>query len=234
MEHQEAQRTQAAERYLLGEFSADEREEFEEHYFSCPECAEEVRTGALLRANAAAVLLDEAQRSTEVRVRPQLGWLAWLGLRPAFSAAWAAACVLFAGGAIYQTAVVVPRLNVQLAEARAPQAFQDFVLHPLTRGEDTVVKVGAEGGYSVLKVHLSTDAGFARYRAEIRNESGAVLYPIDAATPAVPGDPLQFLVHSSSVPPGTYTLVVYGRRDPAEPGPGARLETYRFAVHQDK
>ncbi|HSB13907.1 MAG TPA: hypothetical protein VLE22_05575, partial [Bryobacteraceae bacterium] len=212
----------------------DEREEFEEHYFSCPECAEEVTTGALLRANTAAVLRDEAQRSTEVPVRSEPGWLAWLGLRPALSAAWAAACVLFAGVAVYQTAFVVPKLNVQLAAARAPQVFQDVVLRPLTRGEDTVVKAAAKGGYSVLKVHLSPDASFARYRAEILNESGEVLYPIDAAPPAVPGDPLQFLVHSSSVPPGTYTLVVFGRRDPAEPGPGSRLETYRFAVKQDK
>jgi hypothetical protein len=234
MEHQEAQRTQAAERYLLGEFSADEREEFEEHYFSCPECAEDVRTGALLRANTAAVLRDEAQISTEVRVRPQFGWLAWLGLRPAFSVAWAAACVLFAGVAVYQTAFVVPRLNVQLAAARAPQVFQDVVLRPLSRGADPVVNFARPAEYAAVKVPLPPQAEFVTYRAQILNESGILLHTVDAAPPAVPGDPLQFLVHSSSVPPGTYTLVVYGRRDPAEPAPGAKLETYRFAVQQDK
>lgn len=234
MEHQEAQRTQAAERYLLGEFSADEREEFEEHYFSCPECAEEVRTGALLRANTAAVLRDEAQRSTEVTVRPESGWLAWLRLRPALSAAWATACVLFASVAVYQTAFVVPRLNVQLAAARAPQVFQDVVLRPLSRGADPVVNFARPAEYAAVKVPLPPQAEFVTYRAQILNESGILLHTVDAAPPAVPGDPLQFLVHSSSVPPGTYTLVVFGRRDPAEPAPGARLETYRFAVQQDK
>lgn len=234
MEHQEAQRTQAAERYLLGELSAAERDEFEEHYFTCAECAEEVKAGAVFRANATAVLADEAQKSTEVHVRPAAGWLAWLRLRPAFSAAWGAACVLFAGVAVYQTAFVVPRLNVQLAEARAPQVFHDAVLRPLSRGENPVLRLARTGEYAALTVHLAPQGEFASFQAQILNETGAVLYSIDAAPPAVPGDPLQFLVHSSSVPPGTYTLVLFGRRDPAEPAPGARLETYRFVVQQQK
>jgi anti-sigma factor RsiW len=53
MEHDEAEKSQAVERYLLGELPVTEREAFEEHYFSCPECAEEVRAGLLLQANAA-------------------------------------------------------------------------------------------------------------------------------------------------------------------------------------
>ncbi len=35
-----------AERYLLGELSAEEREKFEEHYFSCQQCADSVMAGA--------------------------------------------------------------------------------------------------------------------------------------------------------------------------------------------
>ena len=36
---------QAAERYLLGELSPDEAEEFEHHFFTCTECAIAVENG---------------------------------------------------------------------------------------------------------------------------------------------------------------------------------------------
>src|ERR1700730_4400894 len=43
MDHETAIRVQAAERYLLDEFSPEERTEFEDHFFGCSECADEVR-----------------------------------------------------------------------------------------------------------------------------------------------------------------------------------------------
>ena len=55
MEHDWATRLVAAERYLLGELSDAERDQFEEHFFDCPACAEEVRAGAIFEANARAV-----------------------------------------------------------------------------------------------------------------------------------------------------------------------------------
>ncbi len=50
MEHKTAIKTLAAERYLLGEMPDEERDEFEAHYFTCTECAEEVRHAAALAA----------------------------------------------------------------------------------------------------------------------------------------------------------------------------------------
>jgi len=43
MDHDQAQATNAAERYLLGEMSEPERFDFESHYFECKECAGDVR-----------------------------------------------------------------------------------------------------------------------------------------------------------------------------------------------
>jgi anti-sigma factor RsiW len=48
MTHEQAVRTMAAERYLLGEMSELERYQFEAHYFECAECAEDVRLGAAI------------------------------------------------------------------------------------------------------------------------------------------------------------------------------------------
>ena len=39
MEHEQATATLAAERYILNELTAAEREAFEEHYFVCERCA---------------------------------------------------------------------------------------------------------------------------------------------------------------------------------------------------
>jgi Putative zinc-finger len=48
MEHQNAQETMAAERYLLNEMSEEENAAFEEHLFDCQECAADIRAGAAM------------------------------------------------------------------------------------------------------------------------------------------------------------------------------------------
>src|SRR6185437_12077604 len=42
MNHQQAIDSMAVERYVLGEMTATDRQAFEEHYFSCPECLEAI------------------------------------------------------------------------------------------------------------------------------------------------------------------------------------------------
>ena len=52
MDHEYAIEHHSIEQYLLGEMNGHDREAFEEHYFSCPECAEAVRTGVYFADNA--------------------------------------------------------------------------------------------------------------------------------------------------------------------------------------
>lgn len=42
MNHEEASSIYAAEAYMLGDLTAEEREAFEEHFFSCRICAQEL------------------------------------------------------------------------------------------------------------------------------------------------------------------------------------------------
>ncbi len=56
MDHNEALRLHAVEKYALGELPASLRNEFEEHYFECEECAEDVRAAAEFVDNVRAVL----------------------------------------------------------------------------------------------------------------------------------------------------------------------------------
>ena len=47
MNHSEAVEQMTSERYLLNELTPDARDAFEEHAFDCPECALDLRAGAL-------------------------------------------------------------------------------------------------------------------------------------------------------------------------------------------
>ena len=55
MDHAEAARKLAVEQYLLCELSGPEREEFEEHFFSCSECVKALEIGTEFMKNARAV-----------------------------------------------------------------------------------------------------------------------------------------------------------------------------------
>ena len=52
MDHQEAVALEATEQYLLGTLDEDQRDAFEEHFFGCLECAEDVRAGMAVVAVA--------------------------------------------------------------------------------------------------------------------------------------------------------------------------------------
>ncbi|HTM48767.1 MAG TPA: zf-HC2 domain-containing protein [Bryobacteraceae bacterium] len=60
MDHETAVRISAAERYHLGEMTGADRDAFEEHYFMCPECAEDVRALTVFAANAKTIFREES------------------------------------------------------------------------------------------------------------------------------------------------------------------------------
>src|SRR5260370_39875487 len=89
MDHDVVVRLKMTERYLLGELDTDARDEFEEHFFDCPDCALDVRAGALFVEQSKVVLAEKAEPVSAGQpvtaahpARP--GWFAWL--RPAFVA----------------------------------------------------------------------------------------------------------------------------------------------------
>lgn len=106
MDHQIALNTQAVERYSLGELTSPEREEFEEHFFTCSDCAAALREHEVFAANARAVFKEDqlAAAAPHPDSTPQpasKSWAerikSWFGMRtliPAF-AALALAFVLF-------------------------------------------------------------------------------------------------------------------------------------------
>src|SRR5258706_9539293 len=89
MDHDVVVRQKMTERYLLGELDPGVRDEFEGHFFDCPDCALDVRAGALFVEQSKVVLAEKAEPvsaglavTTQIPASP--GWFGWL--RPAFAA----------------------------------------------------------------------------------------------------------------------------------------------------
>jgi hypothetical protein len=64
VDHQSAVNQKLTERYVLGELEGLEAAEFEEHFFECPLCAEDIRAASRLTANLKAVLIEETSVQT--------------------------------------------------------------------------------------------------------------------------------------------------------------------------
>src|SRR5689334_5985411 len=127
MQHEEAVETLASERYLLGEMNDAERDSFEEHFFSCAVCAEDVRAGATLR---------DGVRVGLARVAPTRR-AAW---RPAVAIPWAAAATL---------ALVVGYQSMEKSPSgslsTAPLPLAPATLRASTRGQEVAVRPGPGG-----------------------------------------------------------------------------------------
>src|SRR5689334_23901114 len=72
MNHTEAIDKNAVERYLGGELSIVESDEFEAHFFECTVCAEELRTGAIFEENARAVFREDARSEAAGESQPKV------------------------------------------------------------------------------------------------------------------------------------------------------------------
>jgi hypothetical protein len=81
MDHNEAIRLMGAEQYLLRELSPELREQFEEHFFECSECANDVRAGAIFLEQSKAILASDAAsppRAVAPSEPAKQSWWAWL------------------------------------------------------------------------------------------------------------------------------------------------------------
>src|SRR5262249_11424648 len=128
MDHETSVRMKAPERYILGELTGADRDSFEEHFFECPECAEDVRALTVFRANARAIFQD----GDTTPVVPAGALLANRALW--FSAMLNGVLAIGLGIALFKGA---PEKRRELADARAPQFVQNIPVLEVARGADT-------------------------------------------------------------------------------------------------
>ncbi|HJQ40664.1 MAG TPA: hypothetical protein VKB93_26275 [Thermoanaerobaculia bacterium] len=188
MDHSEAQQNHAVERYLLNEMTGGERDGFEEHYFDCRLCAEDVTDGAKLVAAGRRVALI----SPNVVPMPRR-WTAWL------PTAAAAALVIVAVG------IGVPRRSSPSLELA-----QDYVVDfSVSRGPGSEpLTITPEN--PIVYVRIPEEPAFPSYKIQIRDSAGkevmAVSVDADRAKEQIP-------VLPRSLPTGGYVLAIEGVRD---------------------
>jgi|SRR5579883_3208886 len=226
MDHPEAIAMKAAERYVLGDLSVSEVEEFERHFFDCPQCSEELRLLSVLQENARAVFIEQSPGPRpEPVVQPvpapapapipvvekESWWKAWtrpLVLAPALAAI--AVAVLIG----YQTGS---------QKSGEPQAISSFPIYAASRGEETVVAPAANAQFYSLYMDRTWDRDFPSYTAALRAEgSDAVRFSMPVAGVA-PGQSIQVLLPIHTLEAGRYVLTISGND-------GTALARYPFTL----
>src|SRR5207245_9522305 len=124
MDHNEAIRLQAAVKYVLGELSPVQRDEYEEHYFDCAECAVDIKALATFADTTREVLRQEkASQLANDLVPARGGWLRWL--QPIVAVPAFALLLLMLG---YESFVSVPHWKTLAMQSAASRVLAMFSL----------------------------------------------------------------------------------------------------------
>jgi hypothetical protein len=221
----------AVDKYLLGELSTAQRDEFEEHFFGCPECAAELR----MTAEFLDIARKELKRGN-FRQAPsksfKWSWLELLArpavLTPAFG--------LLLGVIAYQNGVVLPRINGQVAQLRQPGVVTSIsLIAGNSRGAALPSVNGSANQPVLLSLDIPATRQYPTYACVLLDPSGAVVWRIPVSA-AQAQDTVSINIPAGTLHPGGYTLVVQGieGRDGGGGAQATDLARYRFSYqHPD-
>jgi hypothetical protein len=173
MDHDEAVRLQAAEKYLLGQLPKEQHAAYEEHYFDCSVCAEEIRATAAFMESARQVAGEHVSEVIDskrlVAAAKNGGWFAWL--KPAFAIPAMAALLLFIG---YQNGITIPRLK---DSSSAPIISSSFQILGSVRGGSESSEAGnrvpvKQGESFLLKFDFTPTGTSSEYSWRLLDASG--------------------------------------------------------------
>jgi len=223
MDHTEAVRIKATERYLLDELDVATREEFEEHLFDCQECALDLRAGAMFVEQSKVALTDApapARQAVGAPAKP--GWFAWL--RPAFAVPAFAVLIAVIG---YQNLVQVPHLTQAVNQ---PVALPYASMNISTRGTvPTQVTIKPEESFNLF-LSIPPDSTYSAYNLELHNPAGSLKWALKIPASS-PDDTRSIRVPGDGLGEGTYTLAVTGI---TTSGQNANLGNYPIDVKIQK
>ncbi len=201
MDHNEAVSIEACEKYLLGELSGDLRDAFEEHYFSCADCASQLQAAASFVAASRRVFSETpGPVARPDYVRPRQGWFPWLNPLVAVPA-FAVLVLLIA----YQNFVTIPRYR----QAALPHILPMYSLIAAnTRGDEgltfSVTPDQPFGAY----VDVPYSTSYSAYSLRLIDPAGSssLLRSLSFAE----AQKTQVVVVNPGKLAGRYTLVVSG------------------------
>lgn len=222
MDHQDVVRRGAIEKYLLGEIPQPERDEFEQHFFDCRECAEEVRTTAAFLAGAKTEL-RRSHIAQPARAAAKKPW-AHILRRPAVAVPAFAVLLLIIA---YQYFVMLPHVAGARDELKSPQILAALSLNVGNDRGAVPTAPMPNGQPLLLSVDIPTAQRFSSYTCVLVAPSGAVVWRLPlSATQAK--DAVAISVPSGLLEPGSFRLLVQGRTDAG--ADAVALASYRFTL----
>jgi hypothetical protein len=219
MNHDEAVREQAVERYLLGELAQDVRARFEEHFFDCAICAADLKTGALFVDALRADRQPAGSSTPDLRIVPKRT-APWL--RPWLAPALAASLLVVA----YQNILVLPAMRRAANVAQTPAVMNNVVLANIdARGGDIPKVVAPALGSFLLSVDIPSKGDYASYICLLYNASGDRLWQMPITVQQVENT-VSLRVPTDRAASGTNELRILGV--PAAGGSPVEVGRYRF------
>jgi hypothetical protein len=206
MDHDAVVRHKMTEQYLLGELDPAARDQFEEHFFECADCALDVRAGALFVEESKVVLADKSGPVSAALPAPvpvKLGWLAWL--RPVFAVPAMALLLAVIG---YQNLVTYPQATRQL---NSPQVLPWASVNVGTYGSGgggTPITTHPGKGF-LLFVRIPPDGAYSHYTAELYNPAGTLEWSVTIPA-SFSQDQWPIQVPGANREAGSYALKVHG------------------------
>jgi hypothetical protein len=198
--HDDAVKDLMAERYLLGELDAAEREAYEEHLFSCDSCFEQVKAGTEFVSH----LRHIGTQDPQAPIAP--GFMSHLiaSARQPLTITMFSCLVLIGGYAVHQ--------NSEISHLKEPRPEIRSVLTGIAHGssETHVIKIPRNSALS-LNVEYAPKGEFISYQAQILSTSGKAMHAVTLPETQV-GTTASIAVPADALKPAQYSVVVFGRR----------------------
>ena len=203
MDHSEAEKMKAVERYVLGDLPVSEVEEFERHFFDCSQCSEELRAMTAFLENARAVFLEQDLKPTPAGApvsRNTERW--WSGWTVSWQRQWAVALGALLIGVFSGYLVFVERVRM----------VSNYPVFAEVRGEETIVAPSKTEQFYTLLMDRTWEGEFSSYRAVAKEDSPSAgeKFSISVQVPAA-GKSINMLIPRYKLSAGRYVLVMLGK-----------------------
>jgi hypothetical protein len=218
MEHRVAEEKNAVERYLLDEFTPEERAEFEAHLFDCEICGGQVRQNAIALANVREVWEEERRLSEASRQRSRNhGWAAWFRV-PALAPSVAALALAAMVG--YQKWVYIPMLE-------RPQVFSMSTITPQARDADSKPITTDESRPTFVLTFDVDGPQRSAYTCEFRGANGAAILKLGCGSWETASFTLGVVLPTKKFPAGRYEMILHPAAEPE-----TEIQRFSFAIER--
>jgi hypothetical protein len=201
MDHATVIREKITEKYLLSELQPTVRDEFEEHFFDCPDCARDIRAASEF-VEQSKVVLEEKVAWVPKPAPASQGWRAWF--RPMLVVP---VLAMLLAVIAYQRFVSLP----QLTEAvNKPQILPAATVNLLTYGSNAAPLAARAGEGFLLNVIIPPDHRFTSYQVDLYNPAGTLESSVPVPASASNEDTWPIRFPGANRQSGTYRLKVHG------------------------